>query len=122
MKSKKKNYLLMSSKFLPQSNCLKIHSDPSNDIDHSKHSEHKEGVEGPPLFFHFDEISNSLQNSELTHKMIVYPGNYSDTVFRIARSRGFLQVFYYKLKVDKQEYDTDVDFIWKPTQFTSLVN
>ena len=45
----------------------------------------------PPLFSHFDDISND-KDSKFSYKMLVYSGNCSSSIYRIAHSRGFSKV------------------------------
>ncbi len=48
--------------------------------------------------------------------MLLFPGNHSEFVYRVARLRG-----YGKVEPKQEEGAERLDFIWKPTQFSAKV-
>ena len=69
-----------------------------------------------PTFEDFKAIENN-PNSKFPYKFIAIPGNYSDLVAKVIKPRGFSRVIW-------KESGTinDIDFIWKPTNFSSKVS
>ena len=73
-----------------------------------------------PLFSDCDEISKN-PHSNFPYKMIYYPGNNSEIIYRVANGRGFNEVFLLIIKVNDKNSLDNVNFIWKPTQISIKV-
>ena len=68
-----------------------------------------------PQFCHFDTMLNG-PNLTFPYQMFLCPGNHSDLILRIAKIRGYVRT-----EGKLEESLQNVDFIWKPTQFSSKV-
>ncbi len=68
-----------------------------------------------PGFQEFEDIEKD-PNSKFPYKYIVFGGNHSDLVAKILRPRGFAKAAW-----KEDDPIDDIDFIWRPVNFSPKV-
>jgi len=68
-----------------------------------------------PLLSDFEAVEKN-EKATFPYKWMVYGGNHWETLIKVVKPRGFTLV-----KTKEEDHLEEIDFIWRPIQFSNLV-